>query len=220
YSMTTLRPSTHPNSRSRCMKGVIHGLVVEGVAAPRSPIVGSFAARCARAASGHATTAPPSSVMTSRRLTRSPRRRRLAARERHLEAERLRRFQIDHQLELGRLQDRQVGGLFALENPPDVIASVAIGIRKIRSVAHQAADGGVLASRINSRDGKAGRQCNGLFASIPKENGRGEPHPRGMLLDEGDRRAQGLPQNTMSATVLKTTRPARPAPSFTHFVSM
>src|SRR5215510_8376616 len=193
--MTTLRPSTHPNSRSRCMKGVIHGLVVEGVAAP-------------------------SSVMTSRRLTRSPRRRRLAARERHLEAERLRRFQIDHQLELGRLQDRQVGGLFALENPPDVIASVAIGIRKIRSVAHQAADGGVLASRINSRDGMAGRQCNDLLPSIQKEN-VGVDHQRlGMLLNEGDRRAQWLPQNTMSATVLKTPRPARPAPSFTHFVSM
>src|SRR5262249_409167 len=44
----------------RCAKAEIHGLVVEGVAAPRNPIVGSFAACCARAASGPAAAAPPS----------------------------------------------------------------------------------------------------------------------------------------------------------------
>jgi len=35
-------------------------------------------------------------------------------------------FKVDHQLELGWLQDRQVGGLGALENPPDVYARLAI----------------------------------------------------------------------------------------------
>jgi hypothetical protein len=60
--------------------------------------------------------------------------------------------------EFGRLQDRQVGGLLALENPPGVNASLAVGVRKTRSVAHQAADGGVLASRTsrfinNAREG-------------------------------------------------------------------
>jgi hypothetical protein len=43
--------------------------------APRNPMVGTFPACCARAMSGHAAAAPPSSVMNSRRLTRSPRRR-------------------------------------------------------------------------------------------------------------------------------------------------
>src|SRR5262249_17414155 len=44
------------------------------VVAPRSPTT-SIVGCCARAASGHATAAPPRSVMNSRRLTRSPRRR-------------------------------------------------------------------------------------------------------------------------------------------------
>ena len=39
----------------------------EAVVAPKKPMVGTFPACCARAASGHAA-APPSSVMTSRRF--------------------------------------------------------------------------------------------------------------------------------------------------------
>ena len=46
--------------------------------AARNPITG-IAGCCARAASGHAAAAPPSSVMNSRRFTRSPRRRGRAA---------------------------------------------------------------------------------------------------------------------------------------------
>ena len=42
---------------------------------PRNPIRGTFAGCCARAATGHAAAAPPSSAMNSRRFTRSPRRR-------------------------------------------------------------------------------------------------------------------------------------------------
>jgi hypothetical protein len=49
-------------------KAAVHGPQVEGVAVPRNPMVCSFAGCCARAASGHATAAPPSSVMNSRRL--------------------------------------------------------------------------------------------------------------------------------------------------------
>ena len=42
---------------------------------------------------------------------------------RHGETKRPGRLEIDHQLELGRPQDRQVGGLFALEDAADVIVS-------------------------------------------------------------------------------------------------
>jgi hypothetical protein len=35
---------------------------------------------------------------------------------RHLDAERSRRLEVDHQLELGRLRDRQIGGLGAFED--------------------------------------------------------------------------------------------------------
>ena len=39
-------------------------------------------------------------------------------RRRHFEAERLGSPQIDHELELGCLDDRKVRGLLSLENPP------------------------------------------------------------------------------------------------------
>jgi hypothetical protein len=73
-SMAMVRPSIQPSSRSRATKAAVHG--AQAVASPpRNPIVGSLADRCARAASGHAATAPPINAMNSRRLTRSPRRR-------------------------------------------------------------------------------------------------------------------------------------------------
>ena len=43
-------------------------LSVEGVFAPKYPMVGTFAGCCARAASGQVAAAPLSSVMTSRRF--------------------------------------------------------------------------------------------------------------------------------------------------------
>src|SRR5712692_4911554 len=48
-------------------------------------------------------------------------------RRRDFEAERFRGFEVDHELELGGLNYRQVGGLLALENPPGVNAGLAIG---------------------------------------------------------------------------------------------
>jgi hypothetical protein len=41
--------------------------------------------------------------------------------------------EVDHELELGRLHDRQVAGLLALENPADVHTGVAVGVAKGRS---------------------------------------------------------------------------------------
>src|SRR5262249_10103604 len=75
YSIATVRPSIQPSSRSRAAKAAVHGPQDVG-SAPMSPPMGTLPAGCARAASGH-TAAPPSSVMNSRLLTRSPRRRSL-----------------------------------------------------------------------------------------------------------------------------------------------
>src|SRR5262245_39394884 len=66
-----VRPSLQPSSRSRWTKAATNRLQVAGVVAPRNPIVGSFPACCARAASGHAAAAPPSKAMNLRRLTSS-----------------------------------------------------------------------------------------------------------------------------------------------------
>src|SRR6516162_722453 len=63
-----VRPSVQPSSRSRCAKAATHGLQADGVPAPKTPMVGSLPVCCARAASGHAAAAPPSSVMNWRLL--------------------------------------------------------------------------------------------------------------------------------------------------------
>src|SRR5262245_29976228 len=77
YSIARLRPSIQPSSRSRCTKAAVHGPQADAVVVPRNPMVGTFPACCARAASGHAAAAPPSSVMNARRfmfaLIRAPR---------------------------------------------------------------------------------------------------------------------------------------------------
>src|SRR5436190_504690 len=51
------------------------------------------------------------------------------------EAERPGRLEIDHQLEGGRLHDRQIGWLLALENPSDIGTRLAVGRRDARSIA-------------------------------------------------------------------------------------
>ena len=57
----------------------------------------------------------------------------------HLEAERLGGLQVDDELELGRLHDRQVGGLLTLEDPAGIDADLTIRIRNVSPVAHQPA---------------------------------------------------------------------------------
>ena len=52
-------------------------------------------------------------------------------RRRHREAERLGGLEVDDQLELGRLQDRQVGWLLALEDAPGVDADLAIRVGNV-----------------------------------------------------------------------------------------
>ena len=50
---------------------------------------------------------------------------------RNIEAERLGGFQIDHEFKFCRLLDRQIGGLVALENAPDIDAGLPICLRRL-----------------------------------------------------------------------------------------
>ena len=60
-------------------------------------------------------------------------------RRRECDAEGLGNFEVDYHLELGRLLDRQIGGLLALEDAPGIEACSVIQVREVESVAHQAA---------------------------------------------------------------------------------
>src|SRR5262249_50884267 len=162
------RPSIQPSSRSRCTKAATRLLSIEG-SAPKNPMVGSFPACCARAASGHAAAAPPSSVMNSRLLPRNSIRKRFgindlpvssilvrsahgnsfdhlvgAGKQRRwdFEAERLCRLAVDDQIEFAGLHHRQVGGLGALQDAGGIRANLTVHVFKARSVGHQSPDFG------------------------------------------------------------------------------
>src|SRR4029077_18851901 len=55
----------------------------------------------------------------------------------HVEAKRPGGLEVDYKLELGRLHDRQIGWLLALEYSPSVLANLAIHIRYAAAVAYQ-----------------------------------------------------------------------------------
>src|SRR5271165_3289081 len=88
---------------------------------------------------------------------------------RHGQAERLGGLQIDDQLEGGRLLDRQIGGLGALENLSGINAELAIYIGEARPIADQAAGHDGLTPCIDRRDRIARRQRQELVAMRIKE---------------------------------------------------
>src|SRR5437773_7798009 len=71
---------------------------------------------------------------------------------REAEAECLGGVEVDHELELDRLHDRQLAGLLALENPAGIDTSQAICIGDARSVTHQTADFGKLTQEIDRKN--------------------------------------------------------------------
>src|SRR5260370_21847111 len=74
-------------------------------------------------------------------------------RRRHFEAERPGGFEIEHKVEPGRLSDRQVCWLFALENPSRINACLAVFVRRTCSVAHYTARGDELTIMRDLRNG-------------------------------------------------------------------
>src|SRR5262249_7535313 len=106
-------------------------------------------------------------------------RRRLEQRRRHVETERFGRFEIDGQLQVGRLQHRQLGWLGAAENPTGVDASLPVSFGDTRSVAHQAASVDVFTLRIGRGKGVMRRQRRNLITLADPETyalARWSPH--------------------------------------------
>ena len=79
-------------------------------------------------------------------------------RRRHVEAERLGGLEVDHQLEFGRLLDRQVGRLLALEDAIDVAGRAPKLVDQIRPVGHQAAAVDEVAIEVDRRQSVPGRK--------------------------------------------------------------
>ena len=88
-------------------------------------------------------------------------------RRRQGDAKRSRRLEIDHQFEFGRLDDREGGGLFTLENAPGIQADLAI--RLLVSVAGQPTGVGEFAAGIHCWDRFAHRQGDDLIAPALNE---------------------------------------------------
>src|SRR5262245_61534760 len=88
---------------------------------------------------------------------------------RHSNAECLGGLDVDIQLDLGGLLDRQVSRLIAFQNPAGVDAGRTKRVRKTGSVAHEAAGRCELARLVDRGHGVTNRQCRELFEPATEE---------------------------------------------------
>src|SRR6516165_1492430 len=97
------------------------------------------------------------------------------------EAEHTSSLGIDDQLELGRLHDRQVRRLRALEDAAGIGTHLTIRIRQAGSVTHQPADLGILTPRIYCGNRVARRQLGQLDTSADEKGAGAEVEGVGPL---------------------------------------
>ena len=88
---------------------------------------------------------------------------------RNCEAELLRGLKVEHQLEFGWLQDREIGRLDPLKNAAGVNTSLTKRVGNIRAVAHEAAGRHELTPHMRGGHPLAGCQRNDLGPPIIKE---------------------------------------------------
>ena len=103
---------------------------------------------------------------------------------RHGEAERLRGFLVDVQLDFSGLLHWQVGGLVALENPAGIVAGQAVCLRRVSSVAQQTSGHGKLTILVDRWHRVAERQRGELFAPAREERIAANHEPARSQLDQ------------------------------------
>src|SRR4029077_11941751 len=102
---------------------------------------------------------------------------------RHGQAELLRGIEVDYQLEFGRLLNRHIGRLGALEDLSRVSAEQAKGRSEACSIADQAAGSGEFTPRIDRRNGMARCQRHELLAPAGQARIRADAERASMQLD-------------------------------------
>src|SRR5262245_46486302 len=144
HSMTMLFPSTYPRSRRPCRNASLRAGLVVGKLATRYPIRGTFVGCCAAADAQSARSMAQRvrtviflfmffSALSTRHSTLDTRPFSLDQSSRpgeHLRwnrhADLLRCLEVDHELKLGRLLHRQIGGLGALEDSVHEICDATV----------------------------------------------------------------------------------------------
>src|SRR6266702_6006242 len=104
---------------------------------------------------------------------------------RHGETERLGGLHVDDQFELGRLLNRKIGRLGALEDLSGVNAGLAKDIREAGSVADQATGHGEFTKKIDHGSSMTCCQRHELLAPAVEERVVADKKRVGMQLDEG-----------------------------------
>src|SRR5450759_4482116 len=91
-------------------------------------------------------------------------------RGRHHDVERSRGLKVDDEFEFGKLGDREVGGLCAIEDAASVDADSTKHVRDVGSVAHQPADFDITTVRKSHRNAVVRRQDGNLYAAAVEES--------------------------------------------------
>jgi hypothetical protein len=104
---------------------------------------------------------------------------------RDCQPERLRSFEIDHQLEGRRLRNRQIGRLGTLQNSPGVNAGLAKESVGVGAIAHQAAGRYKYRVPIDRRNGVLRCQGHELRAPAGEERIGRDEEPAGLQLLDG-----------------------------------
>src|SRR5215475_14368269 len=102
----------------------------------------------------------------------------------HLDAECAGGRQIDDELELGRLYDRQVLRLRALKDATHIDADLTIRIPNVGSIAHQPAGFSIVTHVIDCWKGMSCRQYSKLEAPADKERTRAEQQRSGFVVNK------------------------------------
>src|SRR4051794_27252457 len=107
---------------------------------------------------------------------------------RQIDTERLGSLEINDQFELGRLYNRQIGGLLAFENPPRIDADLAKRTSKVASIAHEPAGRGIGAAIVDRRKLVARRELDDLIASAEEIAVDANDERSGPLANKGSKR--------------------------------